>query len=82
MTISSKPKDKTKIWKLKTGFGNIEMMTAEYYTQSFAKHSHNDFPFSAVFLSSMILDEQLYTQHYISLFLIIIAIKTSITQNI
>jgi drug/metabolite transporter (DMT)-like permease len=39
-------------------------------------------PISAVFLSSMILDEQLYTQHYISLFLIIIAIKTSITQNI
>jgi drug/metabolite transporter (DMT)-like permease len=39
-------------------------------------------PISAVFLSSVILDEQLYTQHYISLFLIIVAIKTSITKNI
>jgi AraC-like DNA-binding protein len=48
MTISSEPKDKTKIWKLKTGFGNIEMMTAEYYTQSFAKHSHDDFPLGVI----------------------------------
>ena len=48
MTISSEPKDKTKIWKLKTGFGNIEMMTAGYYKQSFAKHSHNDFPIGII----------------------------------
>lgn len=41
-------KDKTKIWLLKTGFGDVEMMIAEYYTQSFAKHSHDDFPLGVI----------------------------------
>jgi len=42
------PKDKTTIWQIKTGFGPIDMMCAEYYTQNFAKHSHDNFPLGVI----------------------------------
>ena len=40
--------EQTKLWQISTSFGNIRLLRATYVTQSFARHSHEDFPLGVI----------------------------------
>ena len=40
--------EQIKLWQIATSFGNLKLVHATYITQSFARHSHDDFPIGVI----------------------------------
>jgi AraC-like DNA-binding protein len=47
MTVQM-PREQTKLWRLSTSYGGVELMRATYVTQVFARHSHERFAIGVI----------------------------------
>ncbi|MFL7792415.1 MAG: helix-turn-helix domain-containing protein [Anaerolineae bacterium] len=47
MTVQA-PREQTKLWRLSTSYGDVELMRATYVTQTFARHSHERFAIGVI----------------------------------
>ena len=47
MTLQA-PREQTKLWRLSTSYGDVELMRATYVTQVFSRHSHERFAIGVI----------------------------------